>query len=66
MNKALGSASQIVRNENRIVFDLDDYGNDHSYIKKQKVRRQVVVKGQELCLRARRAGGAAGMDKDEG
>ena len=32
VKKALGSANKIVRNGNRIVMDLDDEGNDYSYI----------------------------------
>ena len=38
VNKALGSASKIVRSGNKIVFDLDEHGNDYSYIGNKKSR----------------------------
>eukprot|EP00973_Karenia_brevis_P010272 1392092-Karenia_brevis.AAC.1 len=32
VQKALGSVSQMVRNRNRVVFDMDEYGKDISHI----------------------------------
>ena len=32
IQKALGSVSQMVRNRSRVVFDMDEYGKDISYI----------------------------------
>ena len=32
IQKALGSVSQMVRSMNRVVFDMDEYGKDISYI----------------------------------
>lgn len=46
VNKALGSASQIVKNENRVVFDLDEQGNDYSYAENK-------TSGDRLWLRER-------------
>ena len=44
VRKALGSANKIVRNGNRIVMDLDDEGNDYSYIESK-------MTGERLWLR---------------
>ena len=46
VNKALGSANKIVRNGNRIVMDLDDEGDDYSYIESKS-------SGERLWLRER-------------
>ena len=32
VKKSLGSVSQMVRNGNKVVFDMDEYGKDISYI----------------------------------
>ena len=44
VKKALGSANKIVRNGNRIVTDLDEEGNDFSYIESKTT-------GERLWLR---------------
>ena len=46
VHKALGSANKIVRNGNRIVMDLDDEGNDFSFIESKST-------GERLWLRER-------------
>ena len=46
VNKALGSAAKIVNNGSRIVMDLDDQGNDYSYIESRKT-------GERLWMRQR-------------
>ena len=46
VHKALGSANKIVRNGNRIVMDVDDDGNDYSYIESKTT-------GERLWLRER-------------
>ena len=46
VTKALGSVSRMVKNQNRVVFDLDDEGNDCSYIENKQT-------GDVLWLRER-------------
>ena len=53
---ALGSASQLVKNGNKLVFDQDNGGKDTSYIQNKRTnekkwwRRENGVYGLELML----------------
>ena len=44
VNKALGSVSQMVDSQHRVIFDSDDYGRDISYIENKK-------SGEKMWLR---------------
>ena len=46
VTKALGSVSRMVKNGNKVVFDVDVHGNCHSYIEKKET-------GERLWLRER-------------
>ena len=39
--KALGSVNSMVRNGNRVVFDLDELGNDYAYIENKKSKEKL-------------------------
>ena len=40
VKKALGSASQMVKNENKLVFDQDSSGKDTSYIQNKRTKNK--------------------------
>ena len=46
VTKALGSVSRMVKNGNKVIFDVDEKGNNHSYIEKKDT-------GERLWLRER-------------
>ena len=41
VNKALGSAGQMVDSQHRVVFDCDDYGRDISFIENKATRERI-------------------------
>ena len=41
MKKALGSVSQMVKNGNKLVFDLDSSGKDTSYIQNKRSNEKI-------------------------
>ena len=41
VNKALGSASKLVKNGNRIVMDMDDSGRDIAYIENKRTKEKM-------------------------
>ena len=44
VKKALGSASQMVKNGNRLVFDQDSSGKDTSYIQNKRTNEKILLR----------------------
>ena len=46
VKKALGSVNSMVRNGNRVVFDLDNLGNDYAYIENKQSKERLWMRAE--------------------